>query len=205
MSYRSAAVGVTIVLAGLTSVYGAARPTKDPQVIIANGKGSFPVGSVFRVLSPTGTSPISFPGGSPCVLGVIQVLDCVFTNASGSKWRSLSFAISPGNQIGPFSCLALAYFSTCSFNNHGTQVVFSGGAGLAPGADFLIVVLLWFPGTTFSATATKANSSRTALEPSPRSFPAPGSEPAAAVTVFLQGHAAFMDWPRPRTGEAARA
>jgi len=202
MSLRSAAVGVTMVLAGLASAHGAARPAKDPQVIIANGKGSFAVGSVFSVFSPTGTSPISLPHGSPCVLGIFEVLDCVFTNASGFKWSSLSFTISPANQIGPFTCLALAYFSTCSFNEQGTQVVFSGGSGLGPGADFLLVVLLWFPRTTFSATATRANSSRTALEPSARSSPGPGSDPAPAATVFLQGHAAFM--PRPQTRGAAR-
>jgi len=199
MSLRSAAVAITIALATLASVCGAASPTKtkDPQVIIAGARGSFPVGSVFSILSPTGTSPISYPGGSPCVLGLIPVFDCVFTNASGFKWSSLSFAISPSGQIGPFICLPLAYFSTCSFNKQGTQVVFSGGPGLGAGSDFVLIVLLWLPRTTFSATATRGPSSRTALERSPRGFPAPGSDSRAAVTVFLEGHAAFMDWQRP--------
>jgi len=85
------------------------RRRGDPEVIIAGGKGSFPVGSAFSIVSPSGTSPINLSGGSPCLVAGISVPDCVFQNVSDSTWSA--FAISPTGQKGPFSCSALAYFT----------------------------------------------------------------------------------------------
>ncbi len=125
----------------------------DPEVIISGGKGSFPVDSSFSFVSPSGTSPIDLPGGSPCQVGTISVPDCIFENGTGSTWTSLTFTISPTGQIGPFDCSALAYFTDCLFNSTGTEVTFSGGSGIGAGDDFLIEVIAWLPNTQFKGKA----------------------------------------------------
>jgi hypothetical protein len=169
------------------------KPLGDPQVIIAGGKGSLSVGSVFSFLSPTGTSPLSLLGGSPCVVGELGTIlgDCVFQNGTDSKWTSLNFTISPSGQIPPFVCLALAYFSGCFFNKSGTQVTFFGGKGISPGEDFQIAVVLWLPKTLFSITAALASSST--IGPSPYQPALPGS--ASTMALFLSGHIP-ADWRR---------
>jgi hypothetical protein len=129
-------------------------PIGDPEVIIGGGNGSLPVNASFSFISPTGTSPISLPGGSPClVLGIISLPDCIVQNGTSSTWTSLSFDISPRGQIGPFVCVALDYFSNCSFNRSGTQVTFSGGSGIGAGDDFLVEVVAWLPNTQFDGRA----------------------------------------------------
>jgi hypothetical protein len=195
-----------VILAGATvtlcsaCAQAARRPIKDPQVIVAGGGGSFPVGKVFQIVSPSGTSPINLLGGSPCVVAGLQIPDCIFQNGTASRWSALTFSISPGNQIGPFTCLALAYFSKCSFNKSGTRVTFSGGAGIGAGQDFLVVVVLWLPGTTFAGSATESGDSALRV-PSPRA-PARRSEPST-IALFLEGHAALTDWRRLRTARGS--
>ena len=151
-----------VLLGGMIVACCAATPAdsirrrSDPEVIIAGGKGTIPVGSVFSFISPSGTSPINLSGGSPCMVGVIAVLDCIFGNATGSTWTSLTFTITPNGQIGPLLCVTLAYFTKCSFNADGTQVTFSGGPGIPAGNDFLVEVLLWRPKTQFSGSAQES-------------------------------------------------
>jgi hypothetical protein len=166
-------------------------PAGDPEVIMAGGKGSLPVGSIFSFVSPTGTSPITLFGGSPCVVGLIAVLDCVFQNASGSTWSSLTFDISPSGQIPPFTCLSLAYFTNCTFNSTGNQVTFSGGPGIGVRQDFTVEVLLWFPETQFSGKA----------QPDPPADPTP--EPPIA-DLFLIGFAALLARQRLWQGRSSR-
>lgn len=175
--------------------HGATTPIKDPQVIIAGGDGSFPVGSSFSFISPSGTSPISLPDGSPCLVGQVSVLDCLFANASGFNWSSLTFSISPGGQKGPFSCSALAYFAGCSFNEAGTKVTFFGGNGIAAGKDFVVAVIGWSPGTTFDGEAKGQEASGTAFKATVQYTPA--SEPRTAA-VFLNGQVALVRWERLR-------
>ncbi len=138
---------------------------KDPQVIIAGGSGSFPVGSEFSFISPSGTSPVSLPGGSPCVVSGISVPLCLFQNASHFGWGTLTFTISPGGQTGSFSCTALAYFTGCSFNETGTRVIFFGGTGIAAGHDFVVEVIGWAAGSTFEGEGAKTQGSGTAMWP----------------------------------------
>jgi hypothetical protein len=194
-----------VVLAGTTvtlccaCAQAARKPIKDPQVIVAGGGGSFPVGDVFQIVSPSGTSPINLSGGSPCAVAGVQIPDCIFQNSTDFTWSALTFSISPGNQRGPFTCLALAYFSKCSFNKAGTSVTFSGGTGIGAGDDFLVEVILWRPGTTFAGSATESGDS--ALR-SPWRVPARRSEPAT-IALFLDGHAARTDWRRLRTARGS--
>jgi len=158
-------------------------PIHDPEVIMAGGSGSLPVGSAFSFTSPSGTSPISLLGGSPClVAGIISVPDCIFKNATKSTWTSLSFDISPGNQIGPFVCTALDYFANCSFNSSGTQVTFSGGPGIGAGDDFLVEVIAWLPNTQFEGRAKDP----------PNAIPEP-----ATVGLLLMGFGALLVKRRP--------
>lgn len=142
-----------IILAGCPAARADSIPARDPEVIMAGGRGSLPVGSVFSFISPSGTSPITLLGGSPCLVGLIAIGNCVFENGTGSTWTSLTFDITPGGQIPPFVCLALAYFTTCQFNSNGTEVTFSGGSGIGKNQDFTLEVLLWFPQTQFNGTA----------------------------------------------------
>jgi hypothetical protein len=104
--------------------------------------------------------------------------------------------MSPGGQIGPFTCLALAYFSGCFFNSDGTQLTFFGGTGLPAGNDFLIAVLLWKPGTKFTIAATPADPERAQLKrkPSHEKSP-PGSQPTD-LAEFLHGHVPCPQWRR---------
>jgi len=170
------------------------NPLGDPQVIIAGGKGSLPVGSIFSFVSPSGTSPVSLLGGSPCVVGLLGTVlgDCVFQNGTDSNWTSLNFSISPSDQVPPFTCLALAYFSDCFFNKSGTQVTFFGGKGISPGDDFLIAVVLWLPKTLFSITATQAGSS-SRIGPAPYRPAVPSS--GSSMALFLSGHLP-VNWRR---------
>ncbi len=184
----------TLLLSGMTVMSCAAaradsiRP-HDPEVIIGGGKGSLPVGSTFSFISPSGTSPITLSGGSPCLVGgIISVPDCIFKNATSSTWTGLRFTMSPKGQIGPFVCVALDYFSTCSFNSTGTRVTFSGGPGIGGGDDFLVEVILWLPDTQFSGQAQ---------DPPPSSTPEP-----ATVGLLLIGFGTLVArrtlWP-PRS------
>jgi hypothetical protein len=182
-----------LLLSGILVVSCAAAladsiPIGDPEVIIAGGNGSLPVGNTFSFISPSGTSPISLLRGSPClVLGTISVPDCIFKNATSSTWASLSFDISPGNQIGPFVCIALDYFANCLFNSSGTQVTFSGGPGISAGDDFLVEVVVWLPNTQFNGQA----------QDPPNAIPEP-----ATVGLLLMGFGALFvkrrSW-RPRS------
>jgi hypothetical protein len=174
----------------------AKKPIKDPQVIIAGGTGSLPVGSLFSFISPSGTSPITLLNGSPCLVGLTQLLDCIFKNGTDSRWSSLTLTITPGGQTGPFTCLALAYFSGCFFNSDGTQLTFFGGRGLPAGGDFLIAVLLWQPGTTFSIQATLAGSDGPVLKRKSTYDPLPPKSEPPSVTLFLKGHVAWDQWRR---------
>ena len=180
--------------AGMGRLNDPGKRPSDPQVIIAGGKGSLPVGPAFSFVSPSGTSPISLSGGSPCVVtGLNTILDdCVFQNGTDSNWTSLSFTISPSGQIGPFTCLALAYFNGCFFNNSGTQVTFFGGTGIGSGDDFQIAVVGWLAQTAFSVTATVADSKKKVqADARQATSPAPGS----AMALFLGGHIP-ADWRR---------
>jgi hypothetical protein len=157
----------TLLLSGMIVVSCAAaradsiRP-HDPEIIMGGGNGSFPVGSIFSFISPSGTSPITLSGGSPCLVGgIISVPDCIFKNSTSSTWTGLSFTITPDGQIGPFVCVTLDYFSTCSFNSAGTRVTFSRGPGIGAGDDFLVEVVLWLPDTQFSGHAQDPPSSST--------------------------------------------
>ena len=186
---------VTTVILCCACARAAGKPIRDPQVIIAGGGGSFPVGNIFQILSPSGTSPINLQGGSPCVILGLAVPDCIFQNSTSSTWTALTFSISPGRQIGPFICLALAYFSKCSFNKAGTSVTFSGGTGIGAGEDFLVEVVLWLPGTTFAGTATESADS--ALRAPRRSSPELRSQ-QSTFALFLDGHVPLEDWRRFR-------
>jgi hypothetical protein len=166
-------------------------PAGDPEVIMAGGTGSLPVGSIFSFVSPTGTSPITLSGGSACVAGSISVPDCVFQNASRSTWTSLIFDVSPSGQTGPFSCAALAYFANCSFNSTGTQVTFYGGS-IGARQDFLVEVLFWSPGTQFSAQA--------------QSDPPADQTPEPPIAkLFLIGFAALLARQRLWPSRSSRA
>src|SRR5437016_5217690 len=185
-----------MLLACAACAQAAKKPINDPQVIIAGGTGSLPVRSLFSFISPTGTSPITLLDGSPCLVGLTQLLDCIFKNGTDSNWSSLTLTMSPGGQRGPFTCLALAYFSGCFFNSDGTQLTFFGGRGLRAGADFLIVVLLWQPGTTFTVKATLGGSNGPVLRRKSTYDPLlPKSEPPS-LTLFLNGHVARAQWRR---------
>lgn len=178
------------------------KPVRDPQVIIAGGTGSFPVGSPFLFISPTGTSPINLLNGSPCVIDLFKISDCLFKNASGFKWKTLTFTISPGGQKGPFTCLALIAFLGCNFNKQGTQVTFFGGLGLANGQDFVVEVLLWGPGTSFQATGSGDSSAQREL-----SAPQPAvatSRLQASLATFIDIHGAWLDRRRRGAFRPAR-
>jgi hypothetical protein len=202
MAGRNSLTGVrmrglsTLLLSGMIVVSCAAaradsiRP-HDPEVIIGGGKGSLPVGSIFSFISPSGTSPITLSGGSPCLVGgIISLPDCIFKNATNSTWTGLSFTITPDGQIGPFVCITLDDFSRCSFNSAGTEVTFSGGPGIGAGDDFLVEVVLWLPGTQFSGQAQ---------DPPPSSTPEP-----ATVGLLLIGFATLLArrtlWPPRSSG-----
>lgn len=197
---------VCVVLVGTMIIFrcacaqAAREPGHDPQVIIAGGGGSFPVGNIFQILSPSGTSPLNLLGGSACVILGIQIPDCIFQNGTTSTWSSLTFSISPGHQIGPFVCLALAYFSKCSFNKMGTSVTFSDGQGIAPGEDFLVVVLLWLPETTFAGTATESDDSAARV---PIRRAQPRYSERSTLTLFLNCQPALMEGRRLRTADGS--
>jgi hypothetical protein len=60
----------TLLLSGMVVVSCAAARADsikgaDPEVIMGGGNGSFPIGHIFSFISPSGTSPITLPGGSP--------------------------------------------------------------------------------------------------------------------------------------------
>jgi hypothetical protein len=191
----------TFLLSGVIVVSCAAaradsiRP-HDPEIIMGGGNGSFPVGSIFSFISPSGTSPITLSGGSPCLVGgIISVPDCIFKNSTSSTWTGLSFTISPDGQIGPFVCITLDYFSTCSFNPAGTRVTFSGGPGIGAGDDFLVEVVTWLPDTQFNGQAQSHG--RSQADPPPSSIPEP-----ATVGLLLIGFGTLLArrrlWP-PRS------
>lgn len=185
----------------------AGPPVKDPIIIIAGGGGgaSYPLSSqIFKILSPSGTSPLNLLGGSACQILGISVPLCLFSNATSSTWKKLAFNITPGNQIGPFTCLALGYFSTCSFSNNNSRVTFSGGSGVGAGEVFLFSVVLWLPRTTFAGLATLAASPDAVLAAPIRPAQAPPSQ-KSTMGLFLEGHAAFEDWRRLRTARVSGA
>ncbi len=156
MNRSSRTLCAAILLLSAAWGYATTGSSRDPQVIIAGGHGSFPVGSLFSFVSPTGSSPITLKNGSPCVVRGIAVPDCLFRNGSGFRWSSLTFFIKPGGQTGPFTCIALAYFKNCFFNKLGTMVTFSGGEGIDPGDDFVVAVVSWLQGTAFEGVASRA-------------------------------------------------
>jgi hypothetical protein len=193
-------------------------PLKDPQVIVAGAKGSLPVGSVFSFVSPTGTSPITLQNGSACDVTSLNILedDCIFQNVTGSTWTSLNFAIAPKGQSGIFTCTPLAFFTNCFFNRDHTQLTFYGGPGIAANDEFLISVLLWLPGTSFSLTATLASGEMLHLPFGPRPAETryaslrmrsyrPNRSPSKSsnLALFLNGHVA-ADWRRLGMLHAAR-
>jgi len=186
--------GGTLLLCAVCA-QAAKKPIKDPQAIIAGGTGSLPVGSLFSFVSPTGTSPLSLPGGSACLVGVTELLDCIFSNGTDERWTSLTLTITPSGQIGPFTCLALAYFSGCFFSNNHTKVTFFGGTGMPAGGDFLIAVVLWLPGTKFSVQATSGGSDTWVLRSQP--FEPTGRIPEIPqMALFLDGHVATAELRR---------
>jgi hypothetical protein len=173
---------------------GAASSIRDPQVIIGGGHGSLPVGSSFKFVSPTGTSPVSLANGSPCVVAStkknIPVPDCLFRNESGFRWDTLTFNISPTGQAGPFSCAALAFFSGCVFNEEGSKVTFFGGTGIGPGDYFVVAVIAWAPRTVFRGTGAATTAWGTGNVPR-KHAPIPPSEPRTP-DLLTQGNVAFV-------------
>jgi hypothetical protein len=176
----------------------------DPVIIIAGGdnvassSASFPLGSVFSILSPTGTSPLRLPGGSPCEVAGIEVPLCLFSNGTDFTWTTLTFSITPSLPLPPFTCLYLAYFSSCQFSDQHKKVTFSGGMGIAAGDVFLFAVVGWLPNTTFSGNATGAEaSSGTSWRPLLPRAPAPRPQPSTAE-LFLGGQVALRDHCRLR-------
>ena len=194
-------------LLGCACVHASKRPLKDPVVIVAGGGGSLPLGNLFQIISPSGTSPLNLLGGSACVVAGLSIPDCIFQNGTSATWTSLTFSISPANQQGPFTCLALLYFSKCSFNSDGTSVTFSGGTGIGAGHDFLFAVLLWAPQTIFSGTAENQSDEESSDSPAlrlPPSDKAQESPPGqSTIPLFLDGQAALADWRRLRPAEEA--
>jgi hypothetical protein len=207
--FRAASVTLwaATVLFCCTGAGAATRPAKDPEVIIAGGGDSamggggssaFPLGSVFSILSPSGTSPINLHNGTPCEVAGIQIPLCLFSNATDFTWTTLTLSITPVHQMGPFTCLPLLYFAHCAFSDNNTKVTFSGGTGIPVGDVFLFSVILWLPNTTFSGDATGAEaSSGTVRRPLLPRAPAPRSEPSTAE-LFLDGHVALRDHCRLR-------
>lgn len=185
--------GLVILCCG--SAFAATNSIKDPQVIVAGDDGSFPVGSEFSFISPSGTSPVSLPNGSPCVVAGISVPLCLFQNVSGFGWGTLTFTISPRGQTGPFSCTALAYFTGCSFNEAGTQVIFFGGTGIAVGHDFVVEVIGWAAGSKFDGEGAQTQGSGTAFEGPAQGTPT--SKPGN-VALFLDNHVALVERRRLR-------
>src|ERR1051326_6756227 len=190
-----------VILCGGTLLLGAAgaqaakKPIKDPQVIIAGGNGSLPVGDLFSFISPTGTSPLSLPGGSACLVGLTKLLDCIFKNGSDQRWTSLTFTITPSGQLVPFTCLALAFFSGCFFSDNHTKLTFFGGTGLPAGGDFLVAVVLWLPWTKFTVQASSGDSSTRVLRGQPFESRQRGST-APDLALFLDGHVALAQCRR---------
>ena len=181
-------------------VHASKKPLKDPVVIIAGGGGSLPLGNLFQIISPSGTSPLNLLGGSACVVAGLSIPDCIFQNGTSSTWTSLTFSISPGNQKGPFSCLALLYFSKCSFKSDGSSVTFSGGTGIGPGHDFLFSVLLWAPETIFAGTAEDLSDSA-ALRSPPSDKAQESPRGPSSMPSLADSQAALVDWRELRPAD----
>jgi hypothetical protein len=197
---RSAACSVLVVLFCCTVVRAYSANKKDPIIIIAGAddvsrasNSSFPLGSVFSILSPTGTSPLNLLGGSPCVVLGIELPLCLFSNGTDFTWTSLTFSITPSPQSPPFTCLALGYFSNCSFSDQDTQVTFSGGSGLAAGDVFLFAVVGWDVNSTFAGEASGSDYySGTLSRPVLPEAPAQRSQPSSAE-IFRGGQVAVRN------------
>jgi hypothetical protein len=195
--FRSATFGAVAALLCCMAGRAAAVNAKDPIIIIAGDDdvtGGYPLGSSFSILSPTGSSPLHLLGGSPCVVLGIELPLCLFSNGTDFTWTTLSFSIAPGHQTGPFTCLALAYFSQCRFSDENRKVAFVGGKGIAAGDVFLFAVVSWLPNTTFSgeATGSESISGGASWRPSLPRAPAPRSQPSQAE-LFRDGHIASRD------------
>jgi hypothetical protein len=197
---RSAACGVIAVLFSCTIVRALSANHKDPIIVIAGdddvsraSDSSFPLGSVFSILSPTGTSPLDLLGGSPCVILGIELPLCLFSNGTDFTWTTLTFSITPSPQSPPFTCLALAYFSNCSFSDENATVTFSGGSGLPMRAVFLFAVVGWDANTTFAGNASGSDPySGTLTRPLLPEAPAPRSYPSSRE-IFLNGQTILRD------------
>lgn len=204
--FRSASVAFWVVTLLLCCAWAQAAGTnaKDPIIIIAGGgdvassSDGFPLGSVFSILSPTGTSPLSLLGGSACNVLGIELPLCLFSNGTDFTWTSVTFSVTPGLQPPGLICLALGYFSQCKFTDNNHQVVFSGGSGLPSGDIFLFAVVGWDLNTTFAGQAAGSESSSgTVWRPLLPGTAAPHSEPSTAE-LFLNGHVALRDRSRLR-------
>jgi len=198
--FRSATFSAIAVLLFCTQVRASSAGARDPIIIIAGdddvmraSSSSFPLGGTFSILSPTGTSPLSLLGGSPCVVLGIELPLCLFSNGTDFTWTSLTFTIAPSPQLPPFTCLALAYFSRCRFSSRNKQVTFSGGSGLPAGGVFVFTVVGWDPNTTFAGKATGAGNDGATLRRllSPR-VPARRSQPSTAEAI-LDGQVPLRD------------
>lgn len=130
-----------------------ASPANDPRIIIGGGSGSVSVTGSFTIVSPTGTSPSSLAGGSPCIVNGIPDDTCTLLNVSGFDFSTLTFTVSGNtNTQGGFSCDPGTFFQNCTFNAADTEVTFSGGPGIRAGFDFSLTFEGWSPGTSFQGT-----------------------------------------------------
>lgn len=208
---RSAMLWAVVLLVSCGAACAAGVNTKDPIIIIAGdddvsraNSSSFPLGSVFSILSPTGTSPLSLLGGSPCEVLGIELPLCLFSNGTDFTWTTLTFSITPKPILGlVYTCLALAYFSDCNFSEDHQNVTFSGGSGLPAGGAFLFAVVLWSPNSTFAgeAAGSQAGSGTSWRSSLPG---APVSQPSTAA-IFLDGHVAIRDHCRLRLAATSPA
>src|SRR5438132_991821 len=137
---------------------------EDPKVVFHPpsqiGGGGPPqsqiTGLLFSFLSPTGTSPGTGTGQSPCVIDGVADNVCDFLNISGQDWTQLVFTASPGADLS--SCLPIYGFTNCEVNQQGgpsspTIFTFFGGPGIPDGVAFGFSVQGWSANTTFDVVA----------------------------------------------------
>jgi len=156
-SLRVALLGLGILFV-TTPAWAGQLPGTDPRIIIGPGSGSLPIGSTFIFDSPTGSSPVTLPDGSPCIVNNIPEPDCVFQNSTSVTFSSLTFDINtvlpPGSELG-CSVIIGGPFTNCSFgpDSDGYFFTFTGGPGVAPEGDFAVSVEGWNPNSNFGVGA----------------------------------------------------
>lgn len=163
-------------------IHAQSIPTNDPVIRIGGGHGSVAVTSpVFRVESPSGTSPAALPGGTDCVLSQpgkapTAVPGCFFQNkimlpgGTGATITRLIFVVDNADFSGTLTCgtdTALGGtgpFSACRVQpvGDGTLSIVTFFNGSVPfGGDFSMGMRGFNSDTSFAGIALRSTVSAT--------------------------------------------